>query len=69
MAMACGCRIEGGYRPTVNELKVHAKHTIESTLFWELLIGQDKSTREKLMTARLSIQDALDALAPGWYEV
>jgi len=66
MALVCGCEVVPGAPISQAILRDHAKHTLGVLFFWELLIGTDPKVREKFMYARLEIQAAMDAVAPGW---
>ena len=73
MALSCGCEIVGGAPVSLETLKAHYKHTLESLLFWELLVQPGKSAEEKysidspnmnLSQARINLIQCLDKLYP-----
>lgn len=67
MSMSCGCEIRGGAPVSIETLRAHYKHTLESILFWELLRRPDQRRSEdgmKLSQIRIELIETIDKLYP-----
>ena len=66
MALSCGCEFRGGMPVSEGLMKAHFKHTMETILFWELIMrpGRDLMATEKLFLARINLIDAIEELYP-----
>ena len=66
MALSCGCELRGGMPVTPDLLKVHLKHTMESVLYFELIMrpGRDPFATHRLSKARIELIEAIEELYP-----